>query len=162
MIDLGVSKLALIAVVALVVVGPERLPKIARMAGNLFSRAQRYMSEVCSEVNRQMELDEFKKLREESTSMFKDVENSINQTVQEAQLNLSDQADSSTFESNFGSNMSLDEAAVYRESLRQGRDSWRVKRGNRPTWFKHSSGTRTRVQSGAARMKRYRHTSSVK
>jgi sec-independent protein translocase protein TatB len=74
MIDLGVSKLALIAVVALVVVGPERLPKIARMAGNLFSRAQRYMSEVRSEVNRQMELDEFKKLREESTSMFKDVE----------------------------------------------------------------------------------------
>jgi sec-independent protein translocase protein TatB len=46
--------------------------------------------------------------------------------------------------------------------LRQGRDSWRVKRGNRPTWFKHSSGTRTRVQSGAARMKRYRHTSSMK
>ena len=67
MIDLGVSKLALIAVVALVVVGPERLPKIARMAGTLFSRAQRYMSEVRSEVNRQMELDEFKKLREEST-----------------------------------------------------------------------------------------------
>ena len=51
MIDLGVSKLALIAVVALVVVGPERLPKIARMAGNLFSRAQLYMSEVRSEVN---------------------------------------------------------------------------------------------------------------
>ena len=70
MIDLGVSKLALIAVVALVVVGPERLPKIARMAGNLFSRAQRYMSEVRSEVNRQMELDEFKKLREESMSAF--------------------------------------------------------------------------------------------
>jgi len=161
MIDLGVSKLALIAVVALVVVGPERLPKIARMAGNLFSRAQRYMSEVRSEVNRQMELDEFKKLREESTSMFKDVESSLNQTVQEAQLNLSDQADS-TYVSNFASNMSLDEAAVYRDSLRQGRDSWRVKRGNRPSWFKHSSGTRPRVQSGAARMKRYRHTSSMK
>ena len=44
MIDLGVSKLALIAVVALVVVGPERLPKVARMAGNLFGRAQRYMA----------------------------------------------------------------------------------------------------------------------
>ena len=63
MIDLGVSKLALIAVVALIVVGPERLPKVARMAGNLFGRAQRYMAEVRSEVNRQIELDEFKKLR---------------------------------------------------------------------------------------------------
>jgi sec-independent protein translocase protein TatB len=66
MIDLGVSKLALIAVVALVVVGPERLPKVARMVGNLFGRAQRYMADVKSEVNRQMEIEEFKKLREES------------------------------------------------------------------------------------------------
>jgi sec-independent protein translocase protein TatB len=56
MIDLGVSKLALIAVVALVVVGPERLPKVARMIGNLFGRAQRYMADVKSEVNRQMEI----------------------------------------------------------------------------------------------------------
>ena len=63
MIDLGVSKLALIAVVALVVVGPERLPKVARMAGNLFGRAQRYMADVKSEVNRQMEVEEFKKFR---------------------------------------------------------------------------------------------------
>ena len=59
MIDLGVSKLALIAVVALVVVGPERLPKIARMAGNLFGRAQRYMADVKSEVSRQMDVEEF-------------------------------------------------------------------------------------------------------
>ena len=63
MIDLGVSKLALIAVVALVVVGPERLPKVARMAGNLFGRAQRYMADVKSEVNRQMEIEEFKQLK---------------------------------------------------------------------------------------------------
>jgi sec-independent protein translocase protein TatB len=63
---------------------------------------------VRSEVNRQMELDEFKKLREESTSMFKDVESSINSTVQEAQLNLSDQADSSAYVSNFSNTMSLD------------------------------------------------------
>jgi sec-independent protein translocase protein TatB len=82
MIDLGVSKLALIAVVALVVVGPERLPKIARMAGNLFGRAQRYMADVKSEVSRQMDVEEFKKLREESVSAFKDVENSIQSTAQ--------------------------------------------------------------------------------
>ena len=77
MIDLGVSKLALIAVVALIVVGPERLPKVARVAGNLFGRAQRYMSEVKSEVNRQMEMEEFRKLREDSVSALKEVENSI-------------------------------------------------------------------------------------
>ena len=71
MIDLGVSKLALIAVVALVVVGPERLPKVARMAGNLFGRAQRYMADVKSEVNRQMAVEEFKQFREESSAALK-------------------------------------------------------------------------------------------
>ena len=155
MIDLGVSKLALIAVVALVVVGPERLPKVARMVGNLFGRAQRYMADVKSEVNRQMEIEEFKKLREESASAFKEVENSINSTVQEAGTHLSDQAD--IFETSF-EKPPLDEREVLRKSKRQGRSSWGVRRAARPVWFKRSAGIRTRVQSGAARMKRFHHT----
>lgn len=155
MIDLGVSKLALIAVVALVVVGPERLPKVARMAGNLFGRAQRYMAEVKSEVNRQMEVEEFKKFREETTATLKEVENSIGSTVQEAGANLSDQAD--IFETNF-EKPPLDEKEVLRKSKRQGRNSWGVRRAARPVWFKRSAGIRTRVQSGAARMKRFHHT----
>ena len=159
MIDLGVSKLALIAVVALVVVGPERLPKVARMAGNLFGRAQRYMADVKSEVNRQMEIEEFKKLREESVAAFKDVENTIHSTVQEASSHLSDQAD--IFESNF-TRPTLDENEVLRKSLRQGRNSWGVKRAARPTWFKRTTGMRTRVQSGAARMKRFHHSANSK
>ena len=157
MIDLGVSKLALIAVVALVVVGPERLPKVARMVGNLFGRAQRYMAEVKSEVNRQMDVEEFKKLREESVSAFKDVENSIQSTVQEANMNLSDQAD--VFENHFAQ-MPLDEGEVMRKSMRQGRSSWGVKRAAKPVWYKRSAGVRTRVQSGAARMKRFHHSAS--
>lgn len=155
MIDLGVSKLALIAVVALVVVGPERLPKVARMAGNLFGRAQRYMADVKSEVNRQMEVEEFKKFREETTATLKEVENSIGSTVQEAGANLSDQAD--IFETNF-EKPPLDEKEVLRKSKRQGRNSWGVRRAARPVWFKRSAGIRTRVQSGAARMKRFHHS----
>jgi sec-independent protein translocase protein TatB len=155
MIDLGVSKLALIAVVALVVVGPERLPKVARMAGNLFGRAQRYMADVKSEVNRQMEVEEFKKFREETAATFKEVENSIGSTVQEAGANLSDQAD--IFETNF-EKPPLDEKEVLRKSKRQGRNSWGVRRAARPVWFKRSAGIRTRVQSGAARMKRFHHS----
>jgi len=154
MIDLGVSKLALIAVVALVVVGPERLPKVARMAGNLFSRAQRYMAEVKSEVNRQMEVEEFKKFREESASALKEVENSIHSTVQEAGSSLSDQAD--IFETSF-EKPPLDEKEILRKSMRQGRASWGVKRAAKPIWFKRTAGVRTRVQSGAARMKRFHH-----
>lgn len=154
MIDLGVSKLALIAVVALVVVGPERLPKVARMAGNLFGRAQRYMAEVKSEVSRQMEVEEFKKFREESASALKEVESSIHSTVQEASSNLSDQAD--IFETNF-EKPPLDEKEILRKSMRQGRASWGVKRAAKPIWFKRSAGVRSRVQSGAARMKRFHH-----
>jgi sec-independent protein translocase protein TatB len=93
MIDLGVSKLALIAVVALVVIGPERLPKVARMAGNLLGRAQRYMAEVKSEVNRQVELDELKKMQEAATSAMQDVKSSMNDvgsTLNEAKQGLSD------------------------------------------------------------------------
>ena len=157
MIDLGVSKLALIAVVALVVIGPERLPKVARMAGNLFGRAQRYMADVKSEVNRQMEIDEFKKFREESASALKEVENSINSTVQEANANLSDQAD--ILETSFEP-LPLDERAVLDKSKRQGRNSWGVRRAARPIWFKRSAGLRTRVQSGAARMKRFHHAAN--
>lgn len=156
MIDLGVSKLALIAVVALVVVGPERLPKVARMAGNLFGRAQRYMADVKSEVNRQMEVEEFKKFREESTSVFKEVENSISSVASEANANLTDQAD--IFETHF-EKPPLDEKEVLRKTKRQGRNSWGVRRAARPIWFKRSAGVRTRVQSGAARMKRFHHSS---
>ena len=155
MIDLGVSKLALIAVVALVVVGPERLPKVARMAGNLFGRAQRYMAEVKSEVSRQMEVEEFKKFREETAATLKEVENSIGSTVQEAGANLSDQAD--IFETNF-EKPPLDEKEVLRKTKRQGRNSWGVRRAARPLWFKRSAGIRTRVQSGAARRKRFHHS----
>ena len=157
MIDLGVSKLALIAVVALVVVGPERLPKVARMVGNLFGRAQRYMADVKSEVSRQMEVEEFKKLREESMSAFKDVENSIQSTVQEAEANLSDQADINEV---MLERLPLDEKDVLSQSLRQGRKSWGVRRAARPVWFKRSTGMRTRVQSGAARMKRFHHSAN--
>ena len=157
MIDLGVSKLALIAVVALVVVGPERLPKVARMAGNLFGRAQRYMAEVKSEVSRQMEVEEFKQLREEGAAALREVESSLKSTVQEANAHLSDQAD--IFEHNFTKPV-LNEKEVLQKSKRQGRNSWGIKRAARPIWFKRSTGMRTRVQSGAARMKRFHHSSN--
>ena len=83
MIDLGLSKLAIIGVVALIVIGPEKLPKVARMAGTLYGRAQRYLHEVKSEVSREIELDELRNLQKEVSeaahSIKADVENSIEQ-----------------------------------------------------------------------------------
>ena len=63
MFDFGISELAVVAVVALVVIGPERLPKVARTIGTLLGRAQRYVNDVKAEVNREMELDELRKLQ---------------------------------------------------------------------------------------------------
>jgi len=110
---------------------------------------------VKSEVNRQMEVEEFKKFREETAATLKEVENSIGSTVQEAGAHLSEQAD--IFEANF-EKPPLDEKEVLRKTKRQGRNSWGVRRAARPLWFKRSSGMRTRVQSGAARMKRFHHS----
>ena len=64
MIDLGISKIALIGAVALIVIGPEKLPRVARTVGTLLGKAQRYVADVKNEVNRSMELDEFKKMKD--------------------------------------------------------------------------------------------------
>ena len=58
MFDIGFSELMVIAVVALVVLGPERLPKVARTAGHLFGRLQRYVNDVKADINREIELEE--------------------------------------------------------------------------------------------------------
>ena len=63
MFDIGISEIAVIAVVALVVIGPERLPRVARTVGTLLGRAQRYVNDVKAEVSREMELDELRKLQ---------------------------------------------------------------------------------------------------
>ena len=65
MFDIGFSEIVVIAVVALVVIGPERLPKTARTLGHLFGRLQRYVSDVKADINREMELDELRKLQRE-------------------------------------------------------------------------------------------------
>ncbi len=64
MFDVGISELMVIAVVALVVIGPERLPKVARTAGLLLGRLQRYVSDVKADINREIQLDELKKLQQ--------------------------------------------------------------------------------------------------
>jgi sec-independent protein translocase protein TatB len=97
MLDLGLSKMALIGVVALVVLGPERLPRVARTAGALFGRAQRYINDVKSEVTREIELDELRRMKTDFESAARDVssaarnvENTIHKTVQTEQAGLTE------------------------------------------------------------------------
>jgi sec-independent protein translocase protein TatB len=77
MFDVGFSELILIAVVALVVIGPERLPKVARTAGALIGRMQRYVANVKSEVEREMQFEDLKKLQQEIQAQSEQVQNSI-------------------------------------------------------------------------------------
>jgi sec-independent protein translocase protein TatB len=170
MFDIGLSKIALIAVVALVVLGPERLPRVARTAGNLFGRAQRYMSEVRSEVSRQMEQEELKKMKEAATeafnsakSDFKDLDQTIASQVSEVKSSMQEESSSVTSISsqyNDAPSTYISRIDTFEAGQRQGRKSWRNKKGAVPLWFKHSSGIKVRVQSGAARVKRFRRASS--
>ncbi|MBN9341288.1 MAG: Sec-independent protein translocase subunit TatB, partial [Comamonadaceae bacterium] len=77
MIDIGLSKMALVGAVALIVIGPEKLPRVARTVGTLLGKAQRYVADVKAEVNRSMELDELRKMKDEVEGAARNVEQSI-------------------------------------------------------------------------------------
>jgi sec-independent protein translocase protein TatB len=74
-----------IAVVALVVIGPERLPKVARTAGILLGRLQRYVSDVKSDINREIQLDELKKMQQQMTDQVKGLEASVTHEMREVE-----------------------------------------------------------------------------
>ena len=77
MFDIGFSEIVVIAVVALIVIGPERLPRTARMLGHLFGRLQRYVNEVKADINREMELDELRRLQREVKGAASEFEQSM-------------------------------------------------------------------------------------
>lgn len=81
MLDFDVSKMAVIGVVALVVLGPDRLPRVARTAGTLLGRAQRYLSSVQTEVDRQIQMDELRKLKSSIEQAAAEVQGKVERTV---------------------------------------------------------------------------------
>ncbi|MDP9930325.1 Sec-independent protein translocase protein TatB [Variovorax paradoxus] len=147
MLDLGIEKLALIGVVALIVIGPEKLPRVARTVGTLLGKAQRYVNDVKAEVNRSMELDELRKMKSTVEDAARDVEHSI-------------QTGASDLEKQFsGSGETLSALAEPESSVpeyRHPRKNWRLKQGATPQWYKARNGVRTKALSGAARVARFR------
>src|SRR5207253_4964995 len=85
MFDIGFSEIVVIGVVALIVIGPERLPKVARTLGHMFGRLQRYVNEVKADINREMELDELRKLQSEVQSAARDLESSMTNAAREVE-----------------------------------------------------------------------------
>jgi len=150
MIDIGLSKMALIGVVALIVVGPEKLPRVARTVGTLLGKAQRYVADVKSEVNRSMELDELRKMKDTVEGAARDVEQSIHTSTEEFQRNLTQATDDA-----HAAYLAGAESTVVPAYRNPGKN-WRLKRGAMPQWYKSRAGVRTKAQSGAARVARYR------
>jgi sec-independent protein translocase protein TatB len=89
MFDIGFSELLVIGIVALVVIGPEKLPRLARTLGHLAGKLQRYVSDVKADINREIELEDLKKMRDsmqQAASDFKgNFEGEINKTEAELQ-----------------------------------------------------------------------------
>ncbi len=144
--------MALIGAVALIVIGPEKLPGVARIVGTLLGKAQRYVSDVKAEVSRSMELDELKKMKETMTSAARDVENTIQSNASEFEKSWSD---ATRMDDGTAASTSLEPPVVY-PSYRHPGKHWRAKQSATPQWYKVRQGTRTRALSGAARVARFR------
>ncbi|NDZ15129.1 twin-arginine translocase subunit TatB [Variovorax sp. WS11] len=147
MIDLGISKLALIGAVALIVIGPEKLPRVARTVGTLLGKAQRYVNDVKAEVNRSMDLDELRKMKDTVQDAARDVEHSIQTGASEFEKQFSEVGQTSS---------ELTEPTPSYPEYKHPRKKWRLKQGAMPQWYKARNGVRTRALSGAARVARYR------
>jgi sec-independent protein translocase protein TatB len=89
MFDVGFSEMIVVAIIALIVLGPEKLPKVARTVGHLLGRMQRYVNDVKADINREIELDELRKLQASMQETARSIEQSVTQNVNavESELN---------------------------------------------------------------------------
>jgi sec-independent protein translocase protein TatB len=155
MIDFGIDKIALIGAVALIVIGPEKLPRVARTVGHLIGKAQRYVADVKAEVNRSIELEELKKMRGQFEDAARDVQQTVHNEVQQTTSELSKSWESAI-------TGPADAAAGYEPlptpapEYKHPKKNWRLKRGAMPQWYKQRHGIRAKAQSGAARVARFR------
>jgi len=142
--------MALIGAVALIVIGPEKLPRVARTVGTLLGKAQRYVADVKAEVNRSMALEELKKMKDTVETAARDV----HQSVQTAAVDFEKQWDEHTSGLDSASAGAIWEPAP--PEYRHPKKKWRLKQAAMPQWYKARNGVRTKALSGAARVARHR------
>ena len=156
MVDLGLDKLMLIGAVALVVIGPEKLPRVARTVGALVGKAQRYVAEVKAEVNRSIELEELQKMKTQFETAARDVHSTVTSSIQETSAEIEKSwADLNPDPTGGGASSDTRSIAPF-PTYKPVKKNWRVKRAAVPQWYKQRQGVRTRAQSGAARVARFR------
>jgi sec-independent protein translocase protein TatB len=157
MIDFGFDKLALIGAVALIVIGPEKLPRVARTVGHMLGKARRYVADVKAEVNRSIELEELQKMKSQFESAARDVESTVSREVNAASAAFSDGVNElqQSFDTNPYDPLAAPLAPPTPEYKRPNK-KWRLKRSAVPRWYKDRTGLRRHAQSGAARVARFR------
>ena len=89
MFDIGFSEMMVIAVLALIVIGPERLPRVARTLGHLAGRLQRYVADVKADINREIELDELRKMRDSMQQAASNFQSTVNEELSKASAEVS-------------------------------------------------------------------------
>jgi sec-independent protein translocase protein TatB len=154
MIDFGFDKLALIGAVALIVIGPEKLPKLARTVGHLFGKAQRYVADVKAEVNRSIELDELKKMKTEFEDAARNVEQTVSNEIHQTTNDLN--TSWAGTDEHLPTGGSLHDGLLPPPEYKHPKKHWRAKRSAMPQWYKQRNGVRAKAQSGAARVARFR------
>lgn len=154
MIDFGFDKIALIGAVALIVIGPQKLPRVARTVGHLLGKAQRYVADVKAEVNRSIELEELKKMKTEFEDAARNVEQTVSTEMNQATADLTQSLhdDALTASTAFEPLDTPPAPPQYRNPKK----NWRLKRGATPQWYKQRNGVRAKALSGAARVARFR------
>jgi sec-independent protein translocase protein TatB len=90
MFDIAFSELLVIGVIALIVIGPEKLPRMARTVGHLAGRLQRYVADVKADINREIELDELRKMRDSMQQAASNFETSVHSEVSKTESDLND------------------------------------------------------------------------
>jgi sec-independent protein translocase protein TatB len=153
MIDFGFDKIALIGAVALIVIGPEKLPRVARTVGHMLGKAQRYVADVKAEVSRSIELEELQKMKSQFETAARDVEQTVRTEVASATSDLQNQWKTAEVDSAVNA---LEGLSTPPPEYKHPKKNWRLKRGATPAWYKQRSGIRTKALSGAARVARYR------
>ena len=162
MIDFGFDKLALIGAVALIVIGPEKLPRVARTVGALLGKAQRYVADVKAEVNRSIELEELQKMKSQFETAARDVHDSVNKEFNETRSVVEEglrSADPSLSDSTSPRSSRADAVDWHRPTppvYKPVKKNWRLKKSAVPSWYKQRAGVRMHAQSGAARVARFR------
>jgi len=144
MIDIDFAKLILIGIVTLIVVGPEKFPTVARMAGSLLGRAQRYINEIKSEVSHDIELEEFRKIHQEIEKTGRDIEKGVAKNLLDSEKKLYENWDNTSQNNDSITKKLVTKSKIFRNE--------KIMRNSMiPRWYRKKSSQKLYILSSAAR-----------